>query len=585
MTNNSFNYEPVNNDLSVMIQWSQDEENDASLRVTSSNHFYLRPISQKTTDETFCLTAFFNAIIKWFMEGLSCWQTKTTAEKILQLSPLTFQDEIEHKLNALTADVSAKIDLITSDEARGDPVEHLKEFSESVTSQNEQIKQLMAAAHVIYSKLTEQRFAPKEGDTELDSQYRAVQLRQLRTAVLPLLARLELVNRTIKASIEQPLQSYHSLLSAGQLGFDKEELGKICTEILGTLKDCQDANTESLQIQLGPEEQKDYQNKLQQIAPAGFEKECKMIESLLENEAKHTMEAAAADVAQAKEHLQLLSEKNGKGIEFQYVVKLSKILNDLCAHANHMETLLSLPNNIRPIMIHERFGQETNQEELAKQLFDESRRSALQSVNLSLTYLKSAVINPLKAYLEDISQERYQIDKHLLNGLFSLLQEDLQNWQKLSATPDSLNPHMIELEGFIMIYAMQVAASSKNPLEKEQAIRQLQTPQFWHRMAQGNAPVKSEEFEAVYQRAHAKFSTLELFKMGPIDLASAYKEQFIDAGDDSDSFASLSDKEEDGYDCAPDFNETDFSVPQPDLFVQSPEEGALQNPKLPLIDH
>lgn len=84
-------------DFNTLVSWTNDSEQNSSLRVDRSGHLYLRPVELKITDETGFFTKIWLSIYKWFSEGI----TGTTREALQDLIPQVLENELKFRISKI----------------------------------------------------------------------------------------------------------------------------------------------------------------------------------------------------------------------------------------------------------------------------------------------------------------------------------------------------------------------------------------------------------------------------------------------------------------------------------------------------
>jgi len=441
----NFNINPINHDFETLLQWGKGNSN-SSLRVNSSRHFFLRPLSQKNTDNTGILSKSFNNLIKLMWEGPLTTSSQSTSERIIELTPLTIEQEVESRIDKFQADVKAKMDQIKGSK---NPHQQLKELLEIVSKHNEQLNQLLEASKLIKDRLIGNRLNKSPS-----------QQAELEEKLTPVFSRLVFIQRNINAAIKYPINSY--LIESLSSTFDDEQFGHIQAMIESSLEEIRDSK--AFFNEIAPLNENTLNLILTNVDREGFKEEAALVGQLIAKKTELEVSKAVKLLDDAKE----IIEKTKNPAECsQCLEKVGQALlsiTDQIAELEQSAMDLSQLPALRLESISESF----------QQVIDEAVFPALKVANEARRMLAALVITPLEAYLQGISHQTIFFDKAFALELTHVLQEAILE----KNNPQQLLQH-IEIYGFVITYALLTSAVCENEEMRKQHLSKLINPDFW----------------------------------------------------------------------------------------------------------
>jgi hypothetical protein len=440
-----FNIKPINQDFETLLQWGKGNSN-SSLRVNSSHHFFLRPLSQKNTDNTNVLSKSVNNLIKLMWEGSSKTSPQSTAEKIIELTPVTIQQEVESRIDKFRVDVKAKMSQIKGSK---NPHEQLTELLEIISKHNEELNQLLEVSKLIKDRLIGNRLnkSPSK-QTELEEK------------LSPVLSRLTFIQRNINAAIKYPLNSYlieslTSILDTEQFDHIEAMIDSFLEEIL---------ESKSFFNKMNPLNENTLNHILTNVDTEGFKKEAALVGQLITKKTELEVSKAIKLLAATKE---IIEKAKNPSEGSQSLEKADQVLVSITNQIAELEQSakdLSLLPALRLESLSEGF----------QQVIDEATFPVFKNVNEVRRILTAFVVTPLQAYLQGIASQTIFFDKEFALELINVLQGAIIERN----SPQQFSQY-IEIDGFVITYALLTSTACENEDMRKQHLSKLVDPDFW----------------------------------------------------------------------------------------------------------
>lgn len=464
----STNFQPLTHDLSKILEWSlsQESPNAPRLRV-AGKHFYLKPLSQKTTDKTCFIVKIFNYIIRLFKEGFQCCSPLTTAEKIIELTPKSIEDEFNKRLVKLKEAFETQANKFN----QADPSEtltHLNEFQTLIAHHNEQLEQLSSCARMITSSLINKRLSNEKNEISLNFQRQESLFNGMETVLL----KIQRTYQDIKLSIDQPMKTLITAATSKKVDLKKEQIENIICSAAAKIeeypsKDIEFTNCNQLMLD----------QQFEEIRFEGFSKECTAVAQLIDNEIYSVLSKFTASIQNTDRKISELAEQTSENslIPLSVSLELSSLLETISAQLLHLKHLPYFTKSIFSL-VNQRFTSDEPSYSFAQELAFQTDAALSRTIAQINDWLSTFLVKPLENYLDGVANGKSAININLLHTFFEMAKHVIVDLKEGLITEETLAS--LNRNGFIFNHVFMAAASNAPNFKKFEAVQQLLDSEF-----------------------------------------------------------------------------------------------------------